>query len=83
MPKAEINARNVAGDTPLHSAAAAGACDVVELLLDSGASTAMVNSDGQTPLAVARHRGRADVVALLERAWGGTSAAATPEVYGV
>ena len=57
----ELNARNAAGDTPLHLAAAATADDNKELvmgqLIDAGADLAWVDSDGNTclDLALAAH----------------------------
>ena len=48
---ADVNQANTDGDTPLHSAAGAGAVPLIQLLADRGASLEVVNRNGQTPLA--------------------------------
>jgi ankyrin repeat protein len=46
------------GDTALHAAAAAGATNLIELLVDRGAVLEVTNRNGQTPLAMTQVRGR-------------------------
>jgi ankyrin repeat protein len=50
---ADINAVNQQGDTALHSAAAQGFNQVVQLLADSGAALSVKNKRGLTPLSLA------------------------------
>ena len=47
---ADVNARNQAGETPLHNAIAAGNHDQVEALLGGGADPRARTADGATPL---------------------------------
>lgn len=47
--EAEIDARDVRGDTPLHVAACLGRTDIVQSLLDHGADPNCVNNRGYTP----------------------------------
>lgn len=47
---ANINSRSSNGSTPLHSAAACGAVEVIGLLLYQGANIAAVDNDGLSPL---------------------------------
>jgi ankyrin repeat protein len=42
------------GDTPLHNASRWSAASVVEILLDYGASTAVVNKQNKTPFHLAK-----------------------------
>jgi len=49
----------------LHEAAAAGHAQVCKLLLEAGASPALLDEDGQTALHHAANEGHADVVRLL------------------
>jgi ankyrin repeat protein len=54
----DVNAANLAGDTPLHGAAAMGYNTVVQFLADHGAEINRKNARGQTPLtAIAGRRG--------------------------
>eukprot|EP00929_Paragymnodinium_shiwhaense_P100773 TRINITY_DN63350_c0_g1_i1.p1 TRINITY_DN63350_c0_g1~~TRINITY_DN63350_c0_g1_i1.p1 ORF type:complete len:346 (+),score=50.21 TRINITY_DN63350_c0_g1_i1:68-1105(+) len=50
----EINAANLQGITPLHSAAGMGRVDICDLLLESGATAGMQNAAGITPATFAR-----------------------------
>jgi hypothetical protein len=54
------------GWTPLHFAAHGGFCDVVDVLLERGASPYAKTNSGLTPLEVAREVKQLDVVHLLE-----------------
>ncbi len=47
---ANINVKNIDGDTPLHVALRNGAINVVEILLQQGANTAEKNKAGETPI---------------------------------
>lgn len=51
---AEVNASDVAGNTPLHVAAALGLLSVIPLLVDHGAQLDAKNKAGQTPLSIVR-----------------------------
>jgi len=63
-----INARNIHGQTPLHLAAEKGNCDVVQLLLESGAEENAVAADsGCTSLHYAASLGHVDLCELLVR----------------
>lgn len=63
--KADVNARDGGGRTPLNGAALAGHNDVAELLLANGADVNAKGNDGETPLHAAARNGRTDVVKLL------------------
>eukprot|EP00850_Spirogloea_muscicola_P024139 SM000452S16093 [mRNA] locus=s452:14327:14769:+ [translate_table: standard] len=57
---ADIRARDAAGNTPLHCAAASGQLDAAALLVERGADLAANNRGGLTPLqhaALAGHEG--------------------------
>jgi ankyrin repeat protein len=65
---ADINARNEAGWTPLHFAAAEGHNDIIDLLLNKGARIDAQDKDGITPLIKAIVMGKDDSVEhLLKR----------------
>jgi ankyrin repeat protein len=63
--KAEVNARDNRGRTPLHEAAENGRKDVVELLLANKVEVNPKSNDGSTPLHEAALAGHKDVVELL------------------
>ncbi|MBX7074048.1 MAG: ankyrin repeat domain-containing protein [Pirellulales bacterium] len=65
---ADVNARNEAGNSPLHETAIRGAADVVKLLLDKGADAAAVNHDGHTAADVAEARQHIDIANMIDRA---------------
>ncbi len=60
-----LDERNLRRQTPLHIAADAGRREVVELLLDYGAPTNVVDSRGETALHKAAAGGHSSVVLLL------------------
>jgi hypothetical protein len=62
---ADVNARNWAGVTPLHIAAANGYLEVVKLLLEHGADANAREEDGLSPLHIAAANGYLEVVKLL------------------
>jgi ankyrin repeat protein len=63
--RAEVNAKNMFGYTPLHWAAQNGHKDIVELLLVKKAEIEAKDSVGRTPLYWAATKGHKDVVELL------------------
>ena len=50
---ANLNARNLTGNSALHAAAETGQLETVDFLLQSGAKTNLHNAYGQTPAAIA------------------------------
>lgn len=65
--RAQIDARDEWGRTPLCCAATYGDAERVRVLLEAGADATIANKDGYTPLMIARGRALADMQALLER----------------
>ena len=67
---ADVNAREVYGETPLMKASYWGYAKVVEALLDAGADKELKATsgrfEGKTALDFARDRNEGDVVAILE-----------------
>ncbi len=63
--KADANARNAKGETPLLLALQAGCEPLARALLQGGAKTSLATPDGVTPLGVAVAAGRMDLVRLL------------------
>lgn len=63
---ADLDAEQAGGFRPLHSAAANGHLELVQLYLQSGADAEAESDLGKTALDLARERGRDDVVAYLE-----------------
>jgi cytohesin len=59
-----VNARDEAGNTPLHWAAVEGFPEDIDFLLEAGADVNARSEDGRTPLHMARWRG--NTVTLLE-----------------
>lgn len=64
---ADIQARDVVGNTPLHVATQAGHNRVVKILLDSGASLEAVSQSGMSPLHRAASKGKELTCNLLIR----------------
>ena len=65
---ADINARDAAGDTPLHiRAASQGSLDAVTALIQGGANTRLADLRRKSALDLARASGSPDVVAYLEQ----------------
>ena len=62
---ADVNTRNLRGDTPLFDAAYAGSTTAVRLLLEADAEINSMNNFGQTPLIRASRKGHVDIVQLL------------------
>jgi uncharacterized protein len=62
---ADVNATQAGGFTPLHQAAAAGARELVILLLEAGADPRKLCDQGKTPADYARDRGRTELAQLL------------------
>ena len=63
-------AKDAAGRTPLHLAAAGGHEGTVQLLLHNNADPNVTDSAGQTPLAAAEAAGHAAVAELLRQGGG-------------
>jgi ankyrin repeat protein len=75
--KADVNARDNNGDTPLYNAASRGHKDVTELLLAHKAEVNAENNDGDTSLYAAAMYGRKAIAELLRQHGGvDTSSAA-------
>src|SRR5690606_7875199 len=73
--KARVGARDPAGRTALHEAAAAGHAETVAALLAAGAEPAVADATGATPLHEAARSGHAEVLRqLLARLGDGAGA---------
>ena len=64
---AQPNVRARGGLTPLHSAAANGDVESIQLLILAGADLHVLNDDGKLPLDLAREGGHSQVVEILKR----------------
>ena len=63
---ADVNAKDIHGNTALHSAAEQGHKEVVKLLLSKGADKKVTDKEGKTALAFAQAKKFQDIVALLQ-----------------
>lgn len=63
--KADVNARDLDGNTPLHFATKNGHNDIVRYLLNSGANRNLVNDRGMTALEEAQEAGMDGVIKML------------------
>jgi ankyrin repeat protein len=63
---ADVAARDVFGDTPLHTAAMRGKVGVMGALTGHGAPLGLPNGEGLTPLGVAQRHGQKSAAAKLE-----------------
>lgn len=66
--KADVNAADATGWTPLHAAAYGGKPEIIRLLLDRGATAPPPNWYTRTPVEVAEMLGHKDAVDLLKKA---------------
>ena len=66
--RADPNARQQVGYTPLMGAASAGREDIVLLLLSRGADKSLVSADGKTAADIAREHGHAELAQRLQDA---------------
>jgi hypothetical protein len=64
---ADVNFAQAGGYTPLHQAAAAGAKELVAMLLDAGADPSALCDQGKPPVAYAAERNHEETAALLRR----------------
>ena len=64
----DTNAKNLRGQTPLHTAAERELPDVVSLLCEAGSSAECSDDDGQTPVMIAAKQGSAATLEALLRA---------------
>ena len=64
---ADVNSRDVNGQTPLQFAASNGRSDKAELLITKGANVSAKNKWGRTPLDIAVDRGYTEIVELLRK----------------
>lgn len=62
---ADIAGRDLDGRTPLHVAARAGTCEVIQALFDMGGDISCADNEGFVPLHSAAHAGQLEVLQLL------------------
>ncbi len=60
--RADVNARNVAGQTALMTAVLFNQRTIIDLLLDAGADASLIDHDGNTALKLAQLHGRTDLI---------------------
>lgn len=65
---ADVNARDVNGETPLYFAVSTGSSEAVRTLLAAGANPNLATAKGETPLDVAAKNGLDEIVGLLKSA---------------
>ncbi len=65
--KADVNAKNHGGLTPLHDCVHRGTIESAVMLLERGADLNARNNEGQTPLTYALAKNRSDMVELLRQ----------------
>ena len=65
FPGANVNTPRENYQTPLHLAATAGCCDIVELLIEHGARIDALDINQETPLYKAAEFNHTDVVEFL------------------
>lgn len=66
--KADVNARNVYGHTPLYYCISHnGTKAIAQMLLDHGADFTIAGNDGKTPLQLAVEKKRQDIIELLQQ----------------
>jgi ankyrin repeat protein len=65
--KADVNARNHGGLTPLHDCVHRGTIESAVMLLEHGASLTARNNEGQTPLAYALAKNQPEMAELLRQ----------------
>jgi ankyrin repeat protein len=63
--RADVNAANVDGTTPLHQAVWAGELEIADALLRAGARATAVNAFGVTPAYIAAEQGNAALLGRL------------------
>lgn len=63
--KADINAQDLLGNSPLHQAAFSGREDLVKILIQHGCNVGLSNVRGETPLHVASKLDRRKILSLL------------------
>src|SRR5437868_398375 len=68
VKKADVNAAESDGTTPLHWAVYKDSLDMVDLLITAGANAKTVNRYGMTPLSLASTNGNTDIVVRLLKA---------------
>ncbi len=66
--KADVNAPNGRGDTPLHYAVAFGETAHVQMLVDAGAKLEVLNKENKTPLTLAKEQKETDKIKILQKA---------------
>ncbi len=64
---ANINAKNIYGDTPIHIAALLGHANIAAILLEDGADITMKNNNNQTVAEAAKEHGNDALANLLEK----------------
>ena len=62
---ANVNCRDIEGNTPLHMACCATSIKIVELLIVQGADTSLQNNIGELPLHIACKKNCTDIVDIL------------------